>query len=548
MIKKLAYLSTFVFLLCLLSACGEKTTIKEHDKETLNSLDNGEVNVLIKKDMKDIVNSNSQDILKSMYEKDEAFDEVIYKAEVDMDNDNFMDTVEISFYMKVRHNDTIDEYGFGYWTMPDYYIVRINDEEKKYNIDPIENIEIISEDGIRKLKFESSYREINTYYLIYANKKIHEEKIVDQDGKINVLGQKYKAINEIKQEKLQVDTDRKYVAPTVDELGEKYVKYSDSYESPAEERDGEFVEMDGVELLPTKIYTTNPEDRFLYKYKEELYYIPAVLCEKESDKRIEYRDYGFTLWGDNSVSVNGKKVSDLISGYWNYGQLYIGGYDIKYGETKNFYDAYTSCWKVDTVNKVDDRNYKLTAIYEYDYDGNLNTPELLMPTLLMDHVHIDTSRVMYNLFSVNHDGKFMYSNERILWLAQMPKLKNVFYSERGVCTEGKIYGIKENIYAGYWLYDKNEGLSYVKRLANGEKLDSKKFNETYFSLDTDYYFRGSGISIFYNYTIDDEGNVVFDKNNMLKAGTKVRIKDYSFEDCSMKFVLESGQEVPVDFY
>ena len=237
----------------------------------------------------------------------------------------------------------------------------------------------------------------------------------------------------------------------------------------------------------------------------------------------------------------------MISGDWRHDDL-SEAFEVGYELEDNFYIAYTSVWKVEDIDKVNDKNYELTAIYEYDYDGDVNTPELLMATEFREHVHTDNTRVKYNLFSVNKNGKFMYSKDSVLWLAQMPGVKNVFFGESGIWTNSKIYGIKENIYAGYWLYDKNEGLCYVERFANGEKLDSEKFSETYFSLDDNYYLHGTSFDLIHNWSsIDEDGNLTFDKNNMLKAGTKVKIKDFSVKEATVEFVLENGQELSFYF-
>jgi hypothetical protein len=149
----------------------------------------------------------------------------------------------------------------------------------------------------------------------------------------------------------------------------------------------------------------------------------------------------------------------------------------------------------------------------------------------------------------------------MLWFSNIKNYKNVFYAYdyfEIYNRVGKINSIEENVILGYYIYDKNKGLIYVDRFANGLKTDANGFAELSkieLTLDNDYVIQkdnniyGFGMYNHAPYLLDENGEIVTDEDGVyilesnfesLSKGTKIHITDVFNEGYSITFITSDG--------
>jgi hypothetical protein len=392
-------------------------------------------------------------------------------------------------------------------------------------------------------------------------------------------GVKLKNINSIKSDKLVLDENYIYKDPIV-ENEEEYIKLSDSFiASEYEERESEFLDITpkglSVELFPKLIYTTDVDSIYAYAYNGNYYYIPTIKC-KAGQEKIAYSDYGIEIIKENdSIKINDKIETNVIDG-WDLREtahisdddpiLSNGNTTLRYDDV-SLYEAYTESWKLNSERSFDldiqssgESSSEYTRIYLLDLDNDLDTVELAYTNMVMEGVHIDTKRPVYSLITCGEKGIFKSQND-MLWFSNIKNYKNVFYAYdyfEIYNRVGKINSIEENVILGYYIYDKNKGLIYVDRFANGLKTDANGFAELSkieLTLDNDYVIQkdnniyGFGMYNHAPYLLDENGEIVTDEDGVyilesnfesLSKGTKIHITDVFNEGYSITFITSDG--------
>lgn len=135
----------------------------------------------INKEYSSIDDNYTQEELEKLYNKNESIEDTIYRKNYDIDNDSKLDLIEIIVKMKIKYVSELPighQYGVvGYDGGIDECIIKINGTTKNLGVmNPINNIEIIKENDVPKLKVDSSYRaNQNIYYISYRNNEINVE-------------------------------------------------------------------------------------------------------------------------------------------------------------------------------------------------------------------------------------------------------------------------------------------------------------------------------------------------------------------------------------
>lgn len=135
----------------------------------------------INEEYSSIDDNYTQEELEKLYNKNESIEDTIYRKNYDIDNDGNLDLIEVIVKMKVKYVSELPighQYGVvGYDGGIDECIIKINGTTKNLGVmNPINNIEIIKENDVPKLKVDSSYRaNQNIYYISYSNNEINVE-------------------------------------------------------------------------------------------------------------------------------------------------------------------------------------------------------------------------------------------------------------------------------------------------------------------------------------------------------------------------------------
>lgn len=396
----------------------------------------------------------------------------------------------------------------------------------------------------------------------------NEQEVADVST-IEINGVIYKDINSIEND----DFNNNYVyAESIKENNEMYVKLSDGFVL-----DDSRKEIDKVEILPSKIYTSDIENKYVFNYSGEIYYIPVEKCELGKD-RIVYRNYGIELLKENdSIKVNDSIVNDVISG-WDLRNSSKYNGELRYDDV-SLCEAFLESWKI-TPEDIANPNKKYeipldeyiehrseyTHIFQVDFDDDAESVELIYSNGIMEHVHIDSTYPTYSIISYSKENgtKIMSNGIDMLWFNNILNYKNVFYGYEAFELDkiDNVICINENVITGYYIYDKEAGLIKVNRFANGEKLDNngmKKLSETTFTLDEIHTVRidengNKYINAFpmydNEYILDEEtGEAKLNPNNIyIEGGTKINVINISESGSYIEFKTEDGEKYELNYF
>lgn len=419
---------------------------------------------------------------------------------------------------------------------------------------------------------------MNDNNLIENNIDNENEQKLDNVSTIEINGVVYKDINSILKNNLNFNTNFVYAEP-INENGESYIKILNDFSIDDSKK-----EIDKVEILPSKIYSSDAESKYIFNYNNESYYIPVEKCEIGKD-RIIYRDYGIELLKENdSIKVNDSIVNNIISG-WDLRDSSNYDEDLRYNDV-SLCEAFLESWKITeedilnyseiSLNDYIKRTTVYTHIYQVDFDNDLESVELIYSSGIMDHVHIDSNYPTYSIISYTKaDGaKIASNNNKMLWFNNILNYKNVFYGCEAFEQNNKIDNvicINENVITGYYIYDKELGLIKVNRFANGEKLDvngleklsviplTLALNHTVkISENGNKYIDAFPIYDHPEYLYDENGEIIIDEATgeykinynyeTIKANTKIYITDISDDGYVIKFKTENGEKYVLNYY
>lgn len=357
----------------------------------------------------------------------------------------------------------------------------------------------------------------------------------DNVATIEIRGIKYKDINSIP--KLESSFDNKLVyAEPIKEGNDSYVKLSDTFfiNENTDVRVGEFdsnKRITQIEMLPSKIYSTESDANYLYTYNDVTYFIPVEKCNS-GEERIVYRDYGLELIKkDDSIKIKDQIANDVILGW-------------------------------------DLRECDFSRIF----DDDNNSLEFIYTSGITDHVHITATLPHYSIVTYNDNQGIKNYSQQMLWFNNILNYKNVFYGYDAFENNQNVDNllmIKEQLVTGYYIFDKEQGLIHVNRFANGEKHDEtgfKKLSEIALTLDRQHIVKKgvngeNRIDAFPMYDIeylyDENGNIVENEDGTYKVnpnskkiedGTKIFVSYISEDGYSFTFKTEDGTEYDLNYY
>lgn len=395
----------------------------------------------------------------------------------------------------------------------------------------------------------------------------NEQEVADVST-IEINGVAYKDINSIVENDFNFNNNYVYAEP-IKENNEMYVKLSDGFVLEDSKKVNE-----KIEILPSKIYSSDTESKYVFNYKDETYYIPVEKCEPGKD-RIVYRNYGIELLKENdSIKVNDSVVNDVISG-WDLRDSSNYEGELRY-EDVSLCEAFLESWKITayhlqnyseaSLDEYIKRTSDDTHIYQVDFDNDLESIELIYSSGIEDHVHIDSSYPTYYIISYNKENgaKIASNGIEMLWFNNILNYKNVFYGYHAF-ELGKIDSvicINENVITGYYIYDKELGLIKVNRFANGERLDNdgiEKLSETKLTLDSVHTVKTdeegnkyiNAFPMYDNeYIFDEEtGENKLNPNSIyIEGGTKINVINISEDGYMIEFKTEDGERYVLDYY
>ena len=378
------------------------------------------------------------------------------------------------------------------------------------------------------------------------------EEEPNEETKIEVS--KYKDINSIPKIEAHFNDELIYAEPIKDG-NELYVKLSDDFfiKEDKDVHKGEFgsdKRIDQIEILPSKIYSSEDNVSYLYVYNNEVYYIPVEKCNV-GDEKIVYRDYGLeVIKKDDSIKIKNATQEKLLR------------YE------SSLFDNYTNAWKInDSTNQNEEEEYDFICdnrIYQVDLDDDNSSLEFIYSCGSADHIHIDTVCDLYSLVTYNDNQGVKIYNERILWFNNILNYKNVFYGyeafEEGPKIDNLIL-VKESVITGYYLFDKQQGFIHVDRFANGEKYDEtgfEKLSKVALTLDGQHTVKTDENGKYYidafpmydmDYIYDENGNYKVNPNpKLIEDGTKIYINFISKDGLAFKFKTEDGTEYSINYY
>ena len=446
-------------------------------------------------------------------------------------------------------------------------------------------------------------------FTIINNKRVNSNKL-EENSNINVVdnssiidntnevptieirGKKYKDINYASMSNVSFDNSLVYAEPTR-EGEESYIKLSDDFflndskNVQTEEAENRSVQ---IEMLPSKIFYPDENASFLYKYGDEVFFIPVEKCNSGEEK-IVYRDYGLEVIRKNdSIKIKDKVVEDVIVG-WDLRDVdFSSAFDdeLRFDDV-SLCEAYMESWKISDkkMEFYDNRDSSYidfekrmlesqayTNIYQVDFDDSEDSLEFIYTSGILDHVHIDSTYPYYSIVSYDNRQSqgIRIFKEGMLWFNNILNYKNVFYGfdvfEYGPKVD-KLILINENIITGYYIYDKEQGLIHVDRFANGEKFDEtgfKKLSEVCCTLDAQHTIKKdtdgtNRIDAFpmYDgeYLMDENGELILNEegsyienpnSEIIESGTKIFIKSISEDGYAFTFTTEDGTEYRINYY
>lgn len=363
---------------------------------------------------------------------------------------------------------------------------------------------------------------------------------------IEINGVVYKDINSIEEQDFIFNNNFVYVEPT-NESGELYVKLSNDFIIEDSRKKTE-----KIEILPSKIFSTDVESRYIFDYKDEKYYIPVEKCEI-GEERIVYRNYGIELLKEkNSIKVNDSVVNE--------------------DNGMSLYDTFLEYWRMAEGNS-DNSNY--ARIYQVDFDNNTESIELIYSNRIDSHIHIDSNYATYSIISYSKENgaKLASNGIEMLWFNNILDYKNVFYGYAPIEINDvdSVICVNENVITGYYIYDKELGLIKVERFANGEKLDNsgmEKLSKIALTTDTDHIvkFTKNGDRYIDAFPMYDHPDYLYDENwemiidestgeyklddnyETLKSNTKIYITDIGDDGCTLNFETENGEKYVLYYY
>lgn len=429
--------------------------------------------------------------------------------------------------------------------------------------------------------------EVNPINNIVDSNMLDDTNLADNKENADIIeirGVKYKNINSIPNAEKSFDNNLVYAEPIRDESG-LYVKISDDFfiNESKEVRKGEFdseKRITQIEMIPSKIYSSDEDSNYLYNYGDETFYIPVEKCNA-GEERIVYRDYGLELIKKNDgIKINGEIASDVISGWDLRDSSYYNG-ELRYDDV-SLCEAFMETWKINendmsnwndtSINDYIKRRSEYTTIYQVDFDDDKDSLEFIYTSGIMDHVHIDSTCPCYSVITYSDDKGTRKFDERMLWFNNVLNYKNIFYGyeafEYGDKID-KVILIKEDIITGYYIFDKEQGLIHVDRFANGEKFDEsgfKKLSELALTLDGKHVIKKdengkNRIDAFpmydREYLYDENGDIVTNEDGSYKEdpnskyieeGTKIYIKYINEDGYSFDFKTEDGTEYTINYY
>lgn len=317
-----------------------------------------------------------------------------------------------------------------------------------------------------------------------------------------------KDINTIKSTSFVIDENLQYAEIFKDEEGESYVKISDSYvlnEKPNNNLKEHFFENER-EILPSKIYLMDTNQKCYYEYDGEIYYIPVEKCNSEDEERIVYQDYGIEVFKkDGVVNIFGEKVNTYDE---NNASMYA------MNEFENYF-----------INNPNGQVWN--KIYETDLDGKLETKEISLCYFEIDPGDGIVSKRM--VVSKDIDNNIKTYIAPLFICGNVYDYKNVFYItgfSRGYCINDVI---EEFLIWNYCIFDNENGFQYVWRFANGDEIKAENFeklktyeitlneNITFVSTKGSYYEKRADYTV-WRWSMDDNVEEV-----TLEAGTKLKI-------------------------
>lgn len=395
----------------------------------------------------------------------------------------------------------------------------------------------------------------------------NEQEIVNIST-IEINGVAYKDINSILDNDFNFNNNYVYAEP-INENGERYIKISNDFVINEERK-----EIEKIEILPSKIYTSDAESNYVFNYKDETYYIPVEKCESGKD-RIVYRNYGIELLKENdSIKINDSVVNDVIIG-WDLRDSSNYNGELRFDDV-SLCEAFLESWKITkedvinysetSLNEYIKRTSDYTHIYQVDFDDDSESVELIYSSGIEDHVHIDSTYPTYSIISYTKDdgAKIASNDNEMLWFNNILNYKNVFYGY-GAFEIGKIDNvicINENVITGYYIYDKELGLIKVNRFANGERLDNdgiEKLSKIALTLDSVHTVKTDEEGNKYidafpmydnDYLFDEEtGEYKLNPNSIyIEGGTKINIINIGADGYMIEFKTENGERYVLNYY
>ena len=402
---------------------------------------------------------------------------------------------------------------------------------------------------------------------------------------LELRGLKFKNINLIdnsteEEKKTLFDNNLVYATPIKD--GEDvYVKLSDNFflneaEEDSEEENSSRKNCPQIEMLPSKIYSSDEKSYYLYNYKNETYFIPVEKCNV-GEERIVYRDYGLELiQKDDRIKIKDKEVSDVING-WDLRTTSNYKGELRY-EDVSLCEAYMETWKINEddmkswsdlgVEEYISSRSDFTKIYEVDFDDDKESLEFIYASNVMEHINIDTTMEVYSIITYNKEYGIKNYVERMLGFNNILNYKNVFYGFDAFSSKPKIDNIiliNENIITGYYIFDNEYGLVHVDRFANGERFDEsgfEKLSKVELTLSGKHVIKpGNNINAFEMYDADflrdENGYIVYDEDGnpkpnpdtkYIEAGTKISINYINEDGYMFRFKTKDGTEYTIDYY
>lgn len=343
-----------------------------------------------------------------------------------------------------------------------------------------------------------------------------------------------------------------------------------------------------IEMLPSKIYSSESNANYLYTYDDTTYFIPVEKCDSGEEK-IVYRDYGLELIKkDDSIKIKDTITNDIISGWdlckSDFSRIFDD--ELRYNDV-SLCEAYMESWKVNDkkIAFYDERDsgniefedrilepQNLTHIYQVDLDDDNDSLEFIYTSGNEEHVNITSDFPCYSIITYSDNQGIKNYNQQMLWFNNILNYKNVFYGynafEYGSYVDNLIM-IKEQVVTGYYIFDKEQGLIHVNRFANGEKYDEtgfKKLSEIALTLDGQHVIKKHENGKNYidafpmydlEYLLDENGNLIKNDDGTYKInpnskkiedGTKIFINYISKDGYSFTFKTEDGTEYDLNYY